>query len=51
MLIYLAGQCDKPIDVRGGTIAVAYSTTADVLTDLMSTLRMVSCVNMSKKAC
>ena len=31
-----SGQCLKPIDVRGATIAVSYSTTADVVTDLIS---------------
>ena len=30
------GKCDKPVDMRGGTISVAYTTAVDVLTDLMS---------------
>ncbi|KAL6719044.1 hypothetical protein ACLMJK_003279 [Lecanora helva] len=32
------GKCNKPVDMRGGTISVAYSTAVDVLTDLMSML-------------
>lgn len=29
------GQCEKPIDVRGGTISISYSTAVDVLTDIL----------------
>lgn len=34
-LYFKFGQCYKPIDMKGSTISVAYSTTVDVLTDVM----------------
>ncbi|KAB8071731.1 hypothetical protein BDV29DRAFT_193072 [Aspergillus leporis] len=31
------GQCSKPIDIKGSVIPICYSTTVDIVTDLMST--------------
>ena len=42
LLTCLIGQCNKPSDLRGSTIAVAYSTAADTLTDLMSKVPLSS---------
>ncbi|KAG0645363.1 hypothetical protein D0Z07_9041, partial [Hyphodiscus hymeniophilus] len=29
------GKCNKPVDLRGSVIAISYSTTVDILTDVM----------------
>lgn len=36
MLIHQTGQCNKPIDLQGTVVAITYSTTVDIVTDVMS---------------
>lgn len=36
VLINPAAQCNKPIDLQGTVIAISYSTTVDILTDVLS---------------
>jgi hypothetical protein len=36
-LLNFPGQCSKPIDIKGSVIPICYSTTVDIVTDLMST--------------